>query len=189
MSIEIPPACPVIVIEGIPGAGKTLLQEHLQHATRARVVHAYAEEALLFHWTHAWIPGIHALRLQVLQRMVEHIEAVLQAVPDALFLLTRFHLSYVMLGGDGNDPAYAQVVTRLAALGAEAWVPIVPEAVIAARAIHTERRDPRWQAHLQRRLAHEGHQDLTAMYTEYQRAMLDLLARQPLAHRLLPPTC
>ena len=188
MPIEIPRACPVVVIEGIPGAGKTTLQEHLRHAVRDRPVHAFEEDTLLFHWTHTWIPGIHALRLQLMQRMLEHMDGVLQAEPDALFLLTRFHLSYVLLGGDGDDSAYTQVVDRLAALGAEAWVPIVPDAAIAARAEHPERRDPRWRAHLQRRLAHEGHSDLTAMYVEYQQAMLDLLARQPLAHRLLPPT-
>ena len=188
MPIEIPRTCPVVVIEGIPGAGKTTLQERLRRAVRDRPVHAYAEQALLFHWTHAWIPGIHALRLQLMQRMLEHMEGVLQAEPDAVFLLTRFHLSYVLLGGDGQDAAYAQLLERLAALGAEAWVPIVPDAAIAARAAHPERRDPRWQAHLQRRLAQSGSPDLTAMYRDYQQAMLDLLVRQPLAHRLLPPT-
>ena len=187
MPIEIPRSCPVIVIEGSPGAGKTTLQERLQRSLRDRPLHAYAEEALLFHWTHAWIPGIHALRLQFMQGMLEHIETVLAAQPDALFLLTRFHLSYALLGGDGEDPAYLQVVARLAALGTEAWVPIVPADAIAARAAHPERRDPRWQAHLQRRLAQAGHADLSTMYVDYQQAMLALLARQPLAHRLLPP--
>ena len=188
MLIEIPRTCPVVVIEGIPGAGKTTLQARLRHSVRDRPVHAFEEDALLFHWTHAWIPGIHALRLQLMQRMLEHMEGVLQAEPDAVFLLTRFHLSYVLLGGDGNDTAYDRVLDRLAALGAEAWAPIVPDASIAARAAHPERRDPRWQAHLQRRLAQGGAPDLTALYRDYQQAMLDLLVRQPLAHRLLPPT-
>lgn len=183
----IPRACPAVVIEGIPGAGKTTLQEHLQRHVRDRPLHAYAEEALLFHWTHAWIPGIHALRLQLMQRMLLHLEAVRAAEPDALFLLTRFHLSYVLLGGDGDDPAYAQVVGRLAALGAQAWVPVVPETAIAARATHPERRDPRWQAHLQRRLEQSGHHDLASMYLAYQQDMLGIIGRQPVAHRLLPP--
>ena len=61
------------------------------------------------------------------------------------------------------------------------------DAEIAARAAHPERRDPRWQAHLQRRLAAEGHADLTTMYVLYQQEMQAMLARQPVASRLLPP--
>lgn len=187
MSIPIPRTCPVIVIEGIPGAGKTSLQDVLQRATRDRPVHAYPEEALLFHWSHVWIPGIHALRLQLMQRMVEHIEVELEAAPDALFLLTRFHLSYVLLGGDADDREYLHVVERLAAMGAQAWVPIVPESMIAARVAHPERTDPRWQAHLRRRLAQAGHADIAEMYREYQEAMLDRLGAQALDYRLLAP--
>lgn len=184
---EIPRACPIVVIEGIPGAGKTRLQDRLRDGVHDRHVHVYPEEALLFHWTHAWIPGIHALRLALLERILDHAGAVLREAPDALFVLTRFHLSYVLLGGDGGDPRYLEVVERLASLGAEAWVPIVADAEIAARAAHPERRDPRWQAHLQRRLAVEGHGDLTTMYVQYQRDVRAMLARQPVAFRLLPP--
>jgi hypothetical protein len=183
----IPSACPVIVIEGIPGAGKSSLQERLRREVRDRPLHVYPEEALLLHWTHAWIPGIHPLRLALMARMLDHVETVLAATPDALFVLTRFHLSYVLLGGEGDDPRYRQVVARLAALGAEAWVPMVPDAAIAARAIHPERRDPQWQAHLQRRLACEGYADLTTMYVQYQQDLRAILERQPIPHRLLPP--
>lgn len=183
----IPRACPIIVIEGIPGAGKTTLQERLRQDVHDRPVHVYAEEALLFHWTHTWIPGIQALRLALMERILDHVEAVLHETPDALFVLTRFHLSHVLLGGDAGDPRYLQVIDRLAALGAQAWVPMVAEAEIAARAAHPERRDPRWQAHLQRRLAVEGHADLTTMYMRYQQDIRAMLARQPVASRLLPP--
>jgi hypothetical protein len=182
----IPRTCPIIVIEGIPGAGKTTLQDHLKRQVRDRPLHAYAEEALLFHWTHAWIPGIDALRLQLMQGMLRHVEAVLATEVKALFLLTRFHLSYALLGGDERGPAYAQVVDRLAALGAEVWTPVVSEAAIAARAAHPERRDPRWQAHLQRRLALSGHDDIASMYAAYQQSMLDIMATQPVTHRVLP---
>lgn len=182
----IPRACPLVVIEGIPGAGKTSLQERLRREVRDRPLHVYPEEALLSHWTHAWIPGIHALRLALMERVLDHVEAVLDAAPDALFVLTRFHLSHVLLGGEGDDPRYLRVIDRLAALGAQTWVPIVPDAQIAARAAHTERRDPRWQAHLQRRLALGGHADITAMYAHYQQDMRAMLERQPVAHRLLP---
>ncbi len=183
----IPRACPIIVIEGIPGSGKSSLQERLRREVRDRPLHVYPEDALLFHWTHAWIPGIHALRLALMERILDHVDAVLDATPDALFVLTRFHLSHVLLGGDGVDPRYLQVVDRLAALGADTWVPMVPEAAIAARAIHPERRDPQWQAHLQQRLASEGHADLTSMYVQYQQDLRAMLERQPVAHRLLAP--
>lgn len=183
----IPSACPIIVIEGIPGSGKSSLQERLRREVRDRPLHVYPEGALLFHWTHAWIPGIHALRLALMERILDHVEAVLDTTPDALFVLTRFHLSHVLLGGDEADPRYLRVVERLAALGAEAWVPLVPDAAIAARATHRERRDPQWQAHLQRRLALEGHADLTAMYLQYQQDLRAMLERQPVAHCLLAP--
>lgn len=187
MHEPIPRDCPALVIEGIPGAGKTALQERLQREIRDRPVHIYAEEALLFHWMHIWIPGIHALRLQLMQAMLAHIQTTLLAQPDALFLLTRFHLSHVLLGGDGDDPAYLRVVEQLAALGAETWVPIVPAAEIAGRAAHCERRDPLWQAHLQRRLATSGYPDIGTMYLHYQQDLHTWLERQPLRYRLLPP--
>lgn len=183
----IAPTCPVVVIEGIPGSGKSSLQERLRREIRHRPLHVYPEDALLFHWTHAWIPDIHELRLALMARVLDHVETVLDAAPDALFVLTRFHLSHVLLGGDGADPRYLQVVARLAALRAETWVPMVPEAAIAARAAHPERRDPQWQAHLQRRLTFEGHADLTSMYVQYQQDMRAMLERQPVSHRVLSP--
>jgi hypothetical protein len=186
MTPAIPRSCPVVVIEGIPGAGKTRLHQQLLQATHDRPLHAYDEAALLFDWTHAWIPGIHGLRLGLMQGMLDHIDATLAAQEDALFVLSRFHLSFALLGGDAGD-AYSRVVARLGALGARVCAPIVPDEAIAARAVHSERRDPRWQAHLQRRLDEGGHPDITAMYIRYQQAMLDLLARQPLPYDLLPP--
>lgn len=184
----IPRSCAVLVIEGIPGAGKTTLQERLRHQARDRMTHVYSEEALLFHWMHAWIPGIQSLRLQVLQQMLAHIEATLADDPAALFLLTRFHLSHALLGGDADSPAYRQVLAQLAALGAEVWVPVVPAADIAARAMHVERADPLWKVLQTRRLVHEGHADFGAMYRYYQDRLLALLEQQPLAYHLLPPS-
>ena len=63
-------------------------------------------------------------------------------------------------------------------------MPLVPDAAIATRAIQTGRRDPQWQAHLQRRVAFDGHPDTTSMYVQYQQDMRAMLERQPVAHRL-----
>ncbi len=184
---EIPRSCRIIIIEGIPGAGKTTLSRSLERGIGDRRVMAFGETSLLHGWKHTYLPGIHELRLQLYERLLDAIEARSPAEDDLLFVLTRMHLSFVLLGGDATAPAYGRVLARLQQCNAHVLVPIVPESDIESRASHHERDDWLWRAHLQRRMSDIGCSDLQALYGGYQQSLLQLLRSQPLGYTLLPP--
>jgi len=187
MPPEIRSACRIIVIEGIPGAGKSTLARSLERGVAGRRVVSFGESSLLHGWQHTYLPGIHDLRLQLYARLLDHIEERTSAEGDLLFVLTRLHLSFVLLGGDPALPAYTHVLSRLQRCNTHVLVPVVPDAAIEARARHHERDDWQWHAHLQRRLANAGCADLHTLYGGYQLALLQLLRSQPLEYTLLAP--
>lgn len=176
------------IIEGVPGAGKTTLQEQLRLAARGRPVTVFPEEALLFGWVHAWLPGIDALRLSLMHSLLDHIERSLARNPGALFILTRFHISYLVFAKAPDMPAYDALLERLRKLSVIVLVPQLPPSAIGARALHVERDDPAWRMHLDRRLAQSGFADLAAMYTAEQDKVRGILAAQRLPCEILDAT-
>ena len=181
----IPHDCRLLVIEGIPGAGKTTLAHRLEPGVEGRPVACFSESALLHGWKHGYLPGIHGLRLQLYQSVLDHVD--LQAQHDTLYVLTRFHLSHVLLGGDSTAVGYQHLLERLTNLHAHVLVPIVPDEEIEARASHADRDDWQWRAHLQRRMADAGCNNLRGLYGRYQADLLQLLEAQPLSYTTLPP--
>lgn len=183
----IPSTCRIVIIEGIPGAGKTTLCQSMGRGIADRRVVAFDESSLLHGWMHTYLPGIHDLRLQLYERLLDDIEARSAAEDDLLFVLTRMHLSFVLLGGDAAAPAYGRVLSRLQRCNAQVLVLVVPDADIESRARHQEIEDSQWRAHLQRRMSDTGCADLHALYGGYQHALLQLVRSQPLGYTLLPP--
>jgi primosomal protein N' len=175
----------VIIIEGVPGAGKTTLQKRLRQGARGRSVSAFPEEALLFGWIHAWIPGIDAIRMSLMQRMIDHIEHSLAESPELLFVLNRFHISYFLFATAPDMAAYDSLIARLRGLDVLVLVPQIAPTAVAERAVHVERVDPLWQAHLNKRLENSGCRDIAAMYTEEQKKVRQLLKTQHLQYEIL----
>lgn len=175
----------VVIIEGVPGAGKTSLQQHLGVMAQGRTLSVFPEEALLFGWIHAWLPGIDELRMALMHRVMDHIEQSLSARPGHLFVLNRFHLSYLVFARAPDRQAYDALIARLRKLAVLVLVPQLAPEVIAGRALHIERDDPLWREHLDRRLADSGFADLAAMYTAEQEKVRRLLATQQLPYEVL----
>ncbi len=175
----------VIIIEGVPGAGKTTLQENLRESAMGRSVTIFPEEASLFGWIHAWIPGIDELRLSLMHRIVDHIERSQAENPAHLFILNRFHLSYLIFADEPEIDIYEHLLERLRDLGAQVLVPQIPSRLITARSLHIERRDPLWREHLERRLQKSGFDDIGAMYTNEQQRVRSLLAEQNIPYKRL----
>lgn len=175
----------VIIIEGVPGAGKTSLQERLRQSVDGRCAHVYPEEALLFGWIHAWIPGIDALRMSLMHHLVDHMEQTLALDPHALFILNRFHISYRVFATAPDTQAYESLLARLRGLDVLVLVPQLSAGHVADRAMHRERDDPLWRTHLDRRLAQSGCSDLSAMYLAEQEKVRQMLAAQQLPYDIL----
>lgn len=175
----------IIIIEGVPGAGKTNLEECLRQATKGRLVSFFPEETLLFGWIHAWLPGIDALRMSLMHRMIDHIKHSLAECPESLFVLTRFHISYLLFAKEPDMEAYGSLITRLRELAVLVLVPQIPQAEVANRTVHIERVDPQWQAHLNKRLENSGFRDISAMYIDEQKKVQQLLASQQLQYEIL----
>jgi|WetSurMetagenome_2_1015567.scaffolds.fasta_scaffold118482_2 hypothetical protein len=175
----------VVIIEGVPGAGKTSLQEHLRLSATGRSASFFPEEALLFGWIHAWLPGIDELRMSLMHRMIDHIEHSLAECPQNLFVLNRFHISYLIFAKAPDMEAYDALLTRLRELAVLVLVPQLSPATVADRALHIERIDPQWRAHLNKRLKDAGFRDLSAMYIAEQNKVQKILATQQLPYDIL----
>jgi hypothetical protein len=175
----------VVIIEGVPGAGKTNLQERLRLSAAGRSVNVFPEEALLFGWIHAWVPGIDELRMSLMHRMIDHIEHRLSHDPLSFFVLNRFHISYLVFAISPDVEAYQSLIARLRELPVLVLVPQMPPALLADRALHIERVDPLWRNHLAMRLEKTGFHDLCAMYTAEQDKVRQLLASQQLPYEVL----
>jgi hypothetical protein len=175
----------VVILEGVPGAGKTSLQEQLRLSANARPTSIFPEEALLFGWIHAWLPGIDELRMSLLHRMLDHIEQSLAECPQHLFVLNRFHISYLIFAKAPDMAAYDSLLARLRKLAVLVLVPQLHPALVAERALHIERVDPLWRTHLEKRLEESGFRDLCAMYTAEQNKVRQILATQQLPYEIL----
>lgn len=175
----------LIIIEGVPGAGKTHLQERLQQSVEGRSVHVFPEEALLFGWMHAWLPGIDALRMSLMRGLVDHIEETLQQDPQALFILNRFHISYLVFAKKPDKEAYEALLAKLRKIAVVVLVPQLGAADVADRSLHLERDDPLWRMHLDKRLAASGFRELAAMYLAEQDKVREILSVQQLPYEIL----
>lgn len=178
----------VIIIEGVPGAGKTQLQEQLRQSAQGRAVHVFPEEALLFGWIHAWLPGIDELRMSLMLRLVDYIERTLALHPQTLFVLNRFHISYLVFATAPDTQAYGALLAKLRALAALVLVPQLGATDVIDRALHRERDDPLWRAHLDKRLAASGFDNLAAMYLAEQDRVRQVLSIQQLPYEILQAT-
>jgi hypothetical protein len=175
----------VIIIEGVPGSGKTRLEERLRLSANGRSTSFFPEEALLFGWIHAWLPGIDELRMSLMHRILDHIEHVLAECPQSLFVLNRFHISYLVFAKKPDMAAYDSLIARLRELTVLVLVPQLCPTMVADRALHIERVDPLWRTHLNKRLEESGFQDLAAMYTAEQIKVRRILATQQLPYEIL----
>lgn len=175
----------VIILEGVPGSGKTTLQEHLRLSAGERPVIVFPEEALLFGWVHAWLPGIDELRLSLMHRIIDYIENTLSRHPRKLFILNRFHISYLIFARSAAREAYDSLIRRLRHLEVLVLVPQLCPTQITDRALHVERIDPQWSAHLDKRLQESGLNSLAEMYTAEQEKVRQILAEQLMPFEIL----
>lgn len=85
---------------------------------------------------------------------------------------------------DQHSEASGCAVSRLS-LGVLVLVPQIPPAAVAERAVHIECVDPLWRAHLTKRLENSGFSNISAMYTDEQKKVRQLLAKQQLQYEIL----
>lgn len=187
MNPSIPPNTRILIIEGIPGAGKTTLHNQLVQSVGDALLYDFHEEELLFGWKHGWIPGIEDLRLSFMDNFLTYCESILAAKDNAVFILNRFHLTYYFITARNPDadPRYQKILERLRTLPVHIYVPQVSDDEIERRAAHIERKDPIWSEHLQKRLAQRGFSTLRDMYSDEQHRTEALLKEQGIPYSLI----
>ena len=181
MELSLPPHARLFIIEGIAGAGKNTLHHILKEQLADRLVYDFAEEELLFTWKQAWIPNIDEMRLYFFENLLSYCEQCLQENPDAVFILNRFHISYTIFHSQDTvekQKRYSKLLERIRKIGAWVYVPLLDESEIEQRSIHSERTNPIWRQHLQKRLTERGYTNLREMYTVEQNTIRELLKTQ-----------
>lgn len=178
--MKLPKEARIIIIEGIPGAGKNTLHQEIKDRIGNRKIYDFHEEELLFSWKHAWIRDIEKIRLTFMNRLLDYCEKILKE-KDALFIFNRFHISLMVIAVNMDAETvkgYKKLVNRLKKLPVHIFVPILDKEEIEGRAIHRERTDEIWQLHLKKRLRHRGYSRLEDMYAQEQDEILKLLKKQ-----------
>merc|ERR1712046_416742 len=98
----------IIIVEGVPGAGKdTLIRQLLANYTRAGIerVYPFGEEEMLFSWRHTWIKDIRDLRLELWNRTLDWFESEIRKDEQVRFVVNRFHISFHLYTWGVKSPA------------------------------------------------------------------------------------
>ena len=176
------------ILEGIPGAGKNVAVEIMcrQYHSDTSPVYRFDEELLLFSWRHNNVPGIEHVRLKLMDTMLDYARTELNGNPEAIFIFTRFHISFLVLGKtDALAHPYSHLLNKLRRLPVLVTIPILQRPEITQRASHIERTDSAWRLYLQRRLAETGYTSLEELFAAQQEQIIELVVKQGLPHRFV----
>ena len=182
------PEARIHILEGIPGAGKNVAAEIIcrQYDSDASPVFRFDEELLLFSWRHNHVPGIEHARLKFMNTMLDYARTELNGNPETVFVFTRFHISFLLLGKTGTlGRPYSQILNKLRRLPVLITVPILRRPEITQRASHIERTDAAWRLYLQRRLAETGSTSLEELFAAQQEQIIELVVKQGLPYRFV----
>jgi hypothetical protein len=178
------------VVEGVAGSGKDTLCRQLISTLRPseRRVLAFSEDAVLATWLHYFVPGIHQLRLDLADRLVDYFRDLLDREPDAAVVLNRFHVSFAVWRQELHAPPelearHERLVDAMGGLPLRIFQTVLPEAGADQRTSHEERGEVAWQRFLEERVAYHGHASSGQSYLAQQSRMTEILERDGLPYR------
>jgi len=137
----------VVIVEGISGSGKDILQTYLQKKLANRDVHDYSEGEVLHSWKQLQIAGIAEMRIKFMYSFINYVRDVISRDKNAVFLLNRFHLSTyasTIVDHPELEAQYTEIITVLRTLPVHIFVLQLDEAEIEQRCLHPER-STAWQ--------------------------------------------
>lgn len=175
------PNTKIIILEGVPGAGKNTIQTQIKEVLSDKLIYEFDEQEVLFSWKHGWLQNIDEMRLTFYENFLSYCEDITTQNPNSVFVVNRFHISYKIftkLNDQKSSDRYTAILDRLKKLSAFVVVPILPEHHIEQRAKHVERVDPIWQNHLNKRLEQRGFSTLQDMYMAEQIKIQDIIKEQ-----------
>ena len=187
MDVIIPKNKRLIIIEGVAGSGKDVLQQLLKDKFKRAEVHSYSEGELLFSWKHAQIKGIANLRLQFMMAFLDYVDEVLSHSPGAVFVLNRFHLSTYMAHVSQNNKLrndYSVLVKKLKQLPVYILLLQLAAKDIKQRSKHLERSSV-WIRYQKSATQKEGFFSRTARYLNEQQLMLQAAKTDGIPYQLL----
>src|SRR3989344_1518719 len=175
----------LIIIEGVPGSGKTTLHNKIVETLKNKTICSFNEGELLFSWKHAWLSEIDEMRLKLMTNVLDYYEKITKQDKNAVFLLDRFHISFGLLNKNVKKTEYDKLLKRLRKYSVQIYFPLIRDGEIEERSSHKERKDPLWDMHLKKRMKERGFSNLEGMYSEMQNKVKELLSQQNLSYSLV----
>jgi hypothetical protein len=178
------------IVEGVAGSGKDTLCRQLIEALRPneRRVLAFQEDAVLATWLYYFMPGIHELRLDLADRLVEYVGALLEREPEAAGVLNRFHVSFAVWRRELRAEAalearHEKLVKAMRDLPLRIFQTVLSKADVDQRTSHSERREVAWQRFVEERIAYHGDATRGQSYLSQQSVMTEVLQSDGLPYR------
>lgn len=178
----------IYIIEGVAGSGKDTLSAQLVDALKPdeRRVLVFDEEAVLASWLHYFVPGIHELRLELADRLIDYAEELLAREPDASFVFNRFHVSYAVWRweyGVDLELRHERLIERLRHFDTRVIHTLLRAEDADQRSSHLERQQMAWRRFLEDRISFHGQDSAGQSYLEQQDAMTRVLKHDGLPYR------
>lgn len=172
MNIEIPENARIIIIEGIPGSGKSTFKELLLKHLKDRKLYEYTEQELMLGWKHIHVPHVSSLRLDFANLYIDLFEKILAEDDDAIIVLERFHLSIKVLEWEFENnfnERYEAIIERLRKLPIITLIAKLDLPDIKKRMHHRER-SSQWMEFIEEKLVLRGYEDLETLSIEQQKS-------------------
>ena len=177
----------VFIIEGIAGSGKTTFFNAIKDNFKDKKIHRYPEEELMLGWKHVHIPNTSKLRLEFLNKVLDHIEKKLEQDKDTIFILERFHISAEILEWEFREDfekEYNNLLLRVKKLPVHILIPTLDESQIKEKSAHKER-GHQWNEYLKEKLKLRNFPDLESLYIAEQKKILELAEKQGISYSIL----
>jgi thymidylate kinase len=180
----------ILIIEGIPGSGKTTLINNLKKDT-SRNIYAFDEDLTMSSWKHYTdfnFERMSKVRMPVMESLLNQAQNIIKKDKNALFIFGRFHITYQLYTPPktkGLKQRYDNLINNLKSQKTKILIPHLNHNNIDKRSTHHERKDPIWVDFIEKLPNHFGYISKEDMFIDEQKKIYNILKKQKIPYEFI----